>query len=348
MALTRRREPDYTQFLKVLRREGRPSHLPFYEHLASEGFIAQRTRTAFDQWTPDHPDFWKVYVDFWIGLGFDVVPMEIPPNWVLESHEDTTGKLSHGSEASVTIRTMEEFERYAWPSDDAPINYDHFYRAAEHLPEGARIVGGVCAGPYEWSTNFLGVQGLAIALCMDPELVDAVYTRIARVHTTALKTIADMEFVCALRQGDDLGYKTSTFLAPEHLRRYIFPIYTEMAAIAHAAGKPFILHSCGNLGDVYDDLIDTCKIDAKHSFEDVIMPVTEFKEKYGRRVTPLGGLDVDVICRSEEKDLRRYVREVANVCFSDGYWAMGTGNSLTNYMPVRNYEIVLDEAMHLT
>jgi uroporphyrinogen decarboxylase len=345
MEFERRRDPDYTQFLKVLRREGRPDHLPFYEHIASSGFIANRTKTAFDQWSPDHPDYWKVYVDFWIGLGFDVVPLEIAPNWVLESHEDSSGKASHGSEATVTIRNMAEFERYAWPDEDAPLTFEHFERAAECLPEGAKIVGGVCGGPYEWSTQFLGVQGLAIAICMDPELVEAFYNKLMAIYTGALKRLAKMDFICALRQGDDLGYKTSTFLAPEHLRRYVFPIYKEMADIAHGAGKPFILHSCGNLADVYEDLIEYCRIDAKHSFEDVILPVVDFKRQYGHRITPLGGLDVDRICRSDEADLRRYVREVAEVCFADGYWAMGTGNSLTNYMPVENYLVVADEAM---
>ena len=34
-------------------------------------------------------------------------------------------------------------------------------------------------------------------------------------------------------------------------------------------------------------------------------------------------------------------------CFTDGFWALGTGNSLTNYMPVDNYLAVLDEGMKI-
>ena len=122
-----------------------------------------------------------------------------------------------------------------------------------------------------------------------------------------------------------------------------------VAATAHAAGKPFILHSCGNLAQVYDDLIDDCHIDAKHSFEDVILPVEEFQRQYGRRITPLGGLDVDIICRADEATLRAYTRRKIDACRADGAsWALGTGNSLTNYMPVQNYLIVLDEGMRAT
>ena len=38
-----KRERDFGEFLKALWRRGRPAYLPFYEHLASPGFIARRT-----------------------------------------------------------------------------------------------------------------------------------------------------------------------------------------------------------------------------------------------------------------------------------------------------------------
>jgi len=36
----------------------------------------------------------------------------------------------------------------------------------------------------------------------------------------------------------------------------------------------------------------------------VIQPVGDFKARYGERMTALGGLDVDVICRAGERELR--------------------------------------------
>ena len=130
------------------------------------------------------------------------------------------------------------------------------------------------------------------------------------------------------------------------MRNYVFPVYSDMVRAAHDNGKPFILHSCGNLNEIYEDLINICRIDAKHSFEDVIMPVTEFKKLYGARVTPVGGLDVDKICRLPEKELRDYARGVMETCFADGHWILGTGNSLPDYMPVNQYRIVLDEGQN--
>ena len=335
-----RRQPDFDQFLKVLRRQGRPTHLPFYEHVASPGFIARRTGTAFNRMTYDDPAYWKTYVDFWLGMGYDCVPMEIPPPFQLPPGH---GATTESSEARAVIRTMKDFEAYPWPGEAAPIDFSHFESVARLLPDGAKIVGGVCAGPYEWASTMMGVMGLAFALADDPPLVELVFRKIGSLHVSAVRQLATMDAVGALRQGDDLGFKTSTFLSPTLLRKLVFPIYKKMAAEAHGNGKPFILHSCGNLAEVYDDLIDGCGIDAKHSFEDAIMPVNEFKKKYGERITPLGGLDVDVICRAPEKELRAYTRRKIDECFDDGWWALGTGNSLTDYMPVENYIAVLEE-----
>ena len=341
MQLTR--QPDFDQFLKVLRRSGRPNHLPFYEHIASPGFIARRTGTDFDRMPAGSREYWRIYVDFWLGMGYDCVPMEIGLRCPLGAGH---GAVTEGSEAHVVISSRADFDSYPWPDESDPIDFSHFEVVASMLPDGAKIVGGVCAGPYEWVSQMMGTIGLSYALVDDPELVALVFSKIGSLHTGAVRQLATMDFIGALRQGDDLGFKTSTFLSPDLLRKHVFPIYTKMVSLAHAQGKPFILHSCGNLEDVYEDLIEGCKIDAKHSFEDIILPVSEFKKRYGSRVTALGGLDVDVICRSTEDEVRAYARKQIEACFADGFWALGTGNSLTNYMPVENYIAVLEEGMN--
>lgn len=335
-----RRKPDFEQFLKVLWRKGRPDHLPFYEHYASPEFVAERTGTQFHKIPSSDPRHWEIYVDFWLGMGLDCVPMEIPLKCPRGSGH---GEHSEGSESYAMIQTWADYEKYPWPDESSPIEFEHFDTVARLLPDGARIVGGVCMGPYEWTSQLMGVMGLSYALMDTPDLVEAVFGRIGGLIHSADRQIATMDAVCALRQGDDLGFKTSTFLKPELLRQYVFPTYKKIVAEAHANGKPFILHSCGNLAEVYEDIIEDCKIDAKHSFEDAILPVGDFKKLYGKRITPLGGLDVDVICRASLDEIRAYTRKHVEDCFSDGYWALGTGNSLTDYMPVENYIAVLEE-----
>ena len=340
------REVDFGEFLKVLRREGRPAYLPFYEHGYSHGFFARRMGLLESELPPwGTAEYHKLFVDFWLGMGWDHIPLEIGLNCPLAKAERAN---SVGSESHVVIQSWEDFEKYPWPDVSNPINFNHFEMVAGLLPAGVKIVGGVGAGPYEWAALMMGVQGLSMALALDPDLVQAVFDKLGELHVSADRQIASMDFVGALRQGDDLGFKTSTFLSPDHLRQYVFPIYKRMVQTAHDRGKPFILHSCGNLEAVYDDLIDDCGFDAKHSFEDTILPVNEFKRRYGNRITPLSGLDVDMICRGSRDEIIGYTRRMIEECFADGHWALGTGNSLTDYMPVENYLLVVEEGLKVT
>lgn len=128
------------------------------------------------------------------------------------------------------------------------------------------------------------------------------------------------------------------------VRKYVFPWSKKVVEVVHQAGKPFLLHSCGQLEKIMDDLIDDVKIDAKHSFEDVIMPVTEAKRRWGDRVALLGGVDVDYLCRHSPAEIMEYTKRVMDVCSRGGGYAIGTGNTVANYIPVENYLAMLKAA----
>jgi hypothetical protein len=53
--------------------------------------------------------------------------------------------------------------------------------------------------------------------------------------------------------------------------------------------------------------------------------------------------DVDFICRSDEASIRARVRDTLDKCLPGGGYCLGTGNSVTNYIPVDNYLAMIDE-----
>ncbi|MFH1084339.1 MAG: uroporphyrinogen decarboxylase family protein, partial [Chloroflexota bacterium] len=127
------------------------------------------------------------------------------------------------------------------------------------------------------------------------------------------------------------------------LREFVFPGHKLMAEMAHRAGRPYLLHACGNLSEVMEDLIGDVGIDAKHSFEDTIEDVIADKRLYGDRIALLGGIDVDFLCRADEAAIRARVRRTLKACMPGGGYCLGTGNSVANYIPLESYLIMLDE-----
>ena len=94
--------------------------------------------------------------------------------------------------------------------------------------------------------------------------------------------------------------------------------------------------------DVMDDLIDTAKIDAKHSNEDVIAPFDRWVTDYGSRIGNFGGIDTDAVCRLDRAALKEYILEVISKCKGHGGFAFGSGNSIPTYVPLENYINMLE------
>jgi uroporphyrinogen decarboxylase len=189
----------------------------------------------------------------------------------------------------------------------------------------------------------MGYEPMSYAMADQPDLIEAMFERIGGALVKVFDAIASHDAVGAVFLGDDMGFKTQTMISPEDMRRYVFPWQRRLAEVVHAAGKPFLLHACGNLEAVMDDLIDDVGIDAKHSFEDVIMPVTEAKQRWGDRIALLGGIDVDLLTRGRPEQVRARTREVLEACMPGGGYALGSGNSVANYVSLGNYLAMLEE-----
>ena len=213
---------------------------------------------------------------------------------------------------------------------------------AEQLPEGMGIFGQL-DGVYESLTWMMGYETLCLALYDQPDLVAAICEGIAAVYIPLARSLAQMERVIGLWMGDDLGFKTGTLISPSHLRQYIFPIQRKIAEIAHQYGKPFLLHSCGNLAGIIDDLIDFVGVDAKHSFEDQIDPVEQFCLRNQDRVCTIGGIDIDLLARGSEEQIRKRTRQVLEACAPTKAYMLGSGNTVTNYIPIPNFLAMRDE-----
>lgn len=59
----------------------------------------------------------------------------------------------------------------------------------------------------------------------------------------------------------------------------------------------------------------------------------------------LGGIDVDFLCRSTPDEVRARTRQVLEACMPGGGYALGTGNTVANYIPLENFLAMLDEGL---
>jgi uroporphyrinogen decarboxylase len=242
------------------------------------------------------------------------------------------------------VGSWEEFERYPWPEPPDADFADYEY-IATHLPEGMGLIANHAGGMYEHLSGLMGYEALCVALFEQPDLVAAVAHELGERMTEYYERLLQLPNLIAIFPGDDMGFRTSTLISPLDLRKYTLPWHRRFAAMAHAAGKEYFLHSCGNVEAIMADLVNDVGIDAKHSFEDAIVPAAEFKRRWGGRIGVLGGVDVDKFSRLAPAELRKYVRRIIDDCSPGGHFAIGSGNSIPDYIPVENYLTFLDEVL---
>ena len=329
---SRTSEPDFEEFRKVLTGEV-PSRPVLYELFMNREIYhaAAGEHAAADGASP--VDEFRETAWAFRNLGYDYVAMWTGQLCNLNfPSADKHGKSTYSLNEGVMIHDRASFEAYPWQGLDAIALLDTDELARE-MPDGLKGVPLGPGGILENIIKLVGYDNLCFMLVDDPDLAkdvfDAIGSRLLRFHELAVP----LEMVGAMVYNDDWGFKTQTMISPADLRRYVFPWLRRIVATSHAAGKPILMHSCGNLESLYDDLIDDVHLDAKHSWEDTILPIEQAYDQLSDRLTVLGGIDVGFLCRATPQEIYDRSRAMLDRSREKGRYALGSGNSIPTYVP---------------
>ena len=239
------------------------------------------------------------------------------------------------------ITNRKEYQAYRWPSPEevsiAPVEY-----AATRMPPGMKVML-VYMGVFEDLKQLMGFEPLAYATADDPELIDDILEQLTGIAEYTVGLAAAHPATGAVFYAEDMGFNSGTLLSPAFMKEHVIPRQKRIADACHHHGKPFLLHSCGNVIALMDDFIDVVGIDAKHSFEDKILPVEEWYARWGDRISIIGGVDMDLLSRGSEGEVRARTRQILEACAPGGGYCMGSGNTAANYVKLENYYAMIDE-----
>jgi len=362
------RQPNFENLRRTILRQGPPGPVPFFELFADPGmveavlgekfpvnlhrYIEEPVLEIAEDELAGLVKSLDMYVRFCREVGYDYVFMVtgLSLSRRLMPAADTAGVQNWPGgqrywqdEASGPIQSWADFESYPWPKAE-----DLSHAALEYvsavIPEGMKVAAFGFGGVFENATWLMGLQPFSYALQDQPDLVEAICQRVGELAAAACAQVVAIDNVDMVFLSDDLGFYSGTLVSPNVIRRYVFPHYKKFVDIAHKAGKLVVFHSCGNMYKLMEELIEDVGIDAKHSFEDKILPVEEAHRRWGDRIAVLGGVDMDLLGRGTEEEVRARTRQILEVCGVKGTgYCLGTGNTAANYLPKQNYLAMLDE-----
>lgn len=331
---------NLTGFRRNIMRQGTPEWVYYFEHGFSEG-VKNILKSKFDI-TTTYPEssqerIWADEAALYGRLGMELFRV-FPPGG------DISTIIQNGKrwidEHKGPISNWNDFEKFPWP-DPLSVDYAQIEWYERNLPDNMGIF--VKTTIWEVVQQLFGYETFCYLLFEDTSLVEAVIEKVGQFYTDLVNTLCNFTRIFAVYGSDDFGFKTSLLIRPEVIRKYFFPWHKQWSQAAHANGKFYFLHSCGQLKSIMEDIIEDIRIDAKHSFEEVITPVDEAKKLWGDRLALLGGLDVDYVARESKDAVSRYARRILNRCVPGGGYCLGLGNWVTSYIPIDNYLAILNE-----
>ena len=338
------RQPDFNNIRKVLNKQtpDRPTlfelfmNRPLYERLAGRVLPAGA----------DTVEEMRLIVEAYTAAGYDYTTA-YASNYSLGWSEDTHEKhyantISLNEGFCITDRAS--YERYHW-NDPESFDSSRLEKAKDFLPEGMKLMVMGPGGVLENVISLVGFDNLCLMLYDDPDLVQEIFDRVGSGLLGYYRTAIEHDTVGFLCSNDDWGFNTQTFLSPEDMRKYVFPWHKQIVDLAHHHGKPCILHSCGYFEDMMDPVIDEMQYDGKHSYEDNILSVEESYEKWNPRIAILGGIDVNFIANASPEDIKKRACAMLERTMERGGYALGTGNSVPEYIPQENY-LAMISAIH--
>lgn len=335
-------KPDFEYLVKTLKRE-KTDRPVLFEFIVNHGICMQAAPQIKDP-QPGSLDFFRMLIQAFKNLGYDYAPVYTWQTDIFSFEKGAFENLASRSQnQGALITDWKSYELYPW-REVKNSNFEIYLQLAGYLPDGMKLLACSNGGILENATDLVGYEHLCMMYLLEPDLTKEIFEQIGKRLLEFFTIVSSMESVGVCVVNDDWGFKTQTMFPPEMMQEYVFPFTRKIIDAIHNNGKMAILHSCGNLLQIMDVIIDDLKLDGKHSFEDGIYPVEDAYEWWHKRISIMGGIDVDFLTRKSPDEIFHRSQKLLERTFDRGGFALGSGNSIPPFIPVENYMAMIRAA----
>jgi uroporphyrinogen decarboxylase len=193
---------------------------------------------------------------------------------------------------------------------------------------------------YERAWTLRGMQNLLMDFHEHPGFVHELLGTIADYNIAQIQQALKYD-IDAVYFGDDWGQQRGLQMGPKIWHQFIYPVLKRMYAVVRAAGKYVFIHSCGDVDEVFDDLIDI-GLNCFNPFQPEVMDVPALMERYRGRLTFHGGLSTQrILPFGTIEDVRMETRRLLEMGARGGY-IFAPAHDVEGDVPLENMLAFLD------
>ena len=217
-----------------------------------------------------------------------------------------------------------------------PLNPGFFESIPDQLDRfGGRFrIFNVGFSLYERAWTMRGMTNLMMDFHDHPDFVDELLNTIADYNIAQVRKALEYD-IDAVMFGDDWGRQRGLQMSPGHWRRFIRPVLRRMCGVVREADKLVMIHSCGKVEELFDDLIEI-GLNCFNPFQPEVMDVFALKKQYHGRLAFYGGLSTQrTLPYGTPEDVGEQTRRLIEMG-SDGSYICAPAHSVESDVPVEN------------
>lgn len=264
--------------------------------------------------------------------------------WPIFRREDADGNLVEIPAKSV--KNLSDFRKLKKPGQkdiDKILEGVSIYKeATKDTKIGVTVqLGGIFIYCYEF---LVGMNDFMIAAYEDRKFVEEILEEVTEYTVKASKAViaAGIDYSYFF---DDGGFKTGLFLPYNLMKEIWVPRIARIVETAKEADKAVFFHSCGNIADLVEDLIEM-GVDCVNPMDPSGIDYRDWKKRFGSRICLSGNIDVEFpLVKGTPEDVEKDVKDHMEV-LKPGYgYIAASSHSIVNYMPFENF-VTMVNAIH--
>jgi uroporphyrinogen decarboxylase len=187
---------------------------------------------------------------------------------------------------------------------------------------------------FERAWSLRGMENLLMDFLDHPAFIDTLFRAIADCNIQLMRRAFEYD-IDAVYLMDDWGQQHGLLMGPALWRKHVLPVIRRMYRFVRDAGKYVLIHSCGDVDELFEDLIEAGS-HCFNPFQPEVMDVHRLLPQYRGRITFYGGISTQRLLPFGTPDEVR--RETARMLTlgRDGGYICAPAQSIENDVPLAN------------
>ena len=220
-----------------------------------------------------------------------------------------------------------------FPAPADPRYFEGMSEAIDSGRDGLRVFN-IGFSLFERAWSLRGMENLMMDFIENPGFVHELMGAIADYNIAQVRKALEYD-IDVVHFGDDWGQQRGLQMGPTLWREFIYPQLKRMYGVVKDAGKFVSIHSCGDVDELFDDLIEI-GLNCFNPFQPEVMDVFALKKQYHGRLAFYGGLSTQrTLPYGTPEDVGEQTRRLIEMG-SDGSYICAPAHSVESDVPVEN------------